>query len=123
MRRAILPRRLDAEDEERGGEGVGSRRGRRQHRDAGHRLGGPAGARVEQVAELAPLVFQVLEGGRRRRQGAVTKPDHAQAALAIPWVADADAPAAAVAHTPVAPGAPITRARFISDSVHAAVAA
>ena len=54
---AARPSPVRAQDEEGGGQGVGLRGGRRQGGGAGRALGRPAGARIENVAQLSTLVF------------------------------------------------------------------
>src|SRR5262249_14969421 len=77
---------------------------------AGHPLRRPAAARVEKVAELPAVVFQVLKSGRRRPQGPVAQPHHSEPPGRVPRVAEADPPA-------------VRPSRLRPYSVHATVAA
>src|SRR2546427_12787303 len=95
MSLAISPRLVHTQDEEGGGQRVGEGGGGCDHGSAEHALGGPAGAGIEDMPQPAALVFQVLEGGRRRAQSLVLEPDHRQATLGAHRMADADGPARA----------------------------
>src|SRR4051812_46630150 len=68
---AVRPSALQAENEERGGQGVGFRGGGGDGGSAGRARGRPASARVENVAELLAFVDQVLVRRRRSAEGLV----------------------------------------------------
>ena len=97
MRRAVAAGQLDAADVERRRKGVGLRPGRGDDGGAGHAGGRPAGARVEDVAQLLAVIFQVLKRGRRGPQRPVAQPHLRQARCAIPRVGDAHEPASRIA--------------------------
>src|SRR5262249_41073941 len=76
----------------------------------GDSLGRPAGPRVKHVAKLAALVFQVAERRRRRPQRLVPQTHKRDSPTGLPRMTQPDSPAAFVS-------------RFVSYSVHAAMAA
>src|SRR5262245_34819318 len=84
---------LDAEDEERGRQGVGLGGGRRGYCGEPQPLGRPAGARIEDVPELAALVHEMLISRRRGAEAAVVQTQHGEAFRRIVRIEQTNRPA------------------------------